>query len=280
MKKVSGITAFAKRYQECFYDVAIAEQHALTFAAGLACGGHKPVVAIYSTFLKIAYDQLIHDIALQKLDVTFAIDRAGLVGEDGPTHAGAFDLSFLRCVPELILAAPSNEHECFHLLNAAYAYSGPAAVRYPRGRGPGTNIDKRVARFQIGKAKPVRQGVDVCILSFGALLGEAIKVADKCNYTVVDMRWVKPLDGACIRAMIDTHKYIVTLEENVLSGGAGSAVQEYLAHENVSTALICLGLPDAFSDCVAREELLKTLRLDAAGIEQQIHKAIEKWNRL
>lgn len=266
----SGMLDFSQQFPERFYDVAIAEQHALTVAAGMACDGLKPVVAIYSTFLQRAYDQLIHDIALQNLDVTFGIDRAGLVGEDGPTHAGAFDLSFLRCIPNMLVMAPSDENETRQLLHTAYHYPGPAAVRYPRGTGPGVDINTEMQALEIGKGRIVREGGNVAILSFGTLLGEALVAAEAISATVADMRFVKPLDIELIDRLAESHSLLVTLEENVIAGGAGSAVIEYLNQRGCHIAFMQLGLPDQFIDHGNHKELLSQLGLDAAGIQQSI----------
>ncbi|WP_372759971.1 1-deoxy-D-xylulose-5-phosphate synthase, partial [Litorivivens sp.] len=224
----SGMVEFAERFSDRYYDVAIAEQHALTLAAGMACEGLKPVVAIYSTFLQRAYDQLIHDIALQDLDVTFGIDRAGLVGEDGPTHAGAFDLSYLRCIPNMVVMAPSDENETRQLLYTGYCYSGPAAIRYPRGTGPGALIEREMRELPIGKGTIKREGKNIALLNFGTLLPAAIAAADRLDASVADMRFVKPLDEALILELADQHDLLVTLEENAIAGGAGSAVNEFL----------------------------------------------------
>ncbi len=242
----SGMVEFAKRFKDRYYDVAIAEQHAITLAAGMACDGLKPVVAIYSTFLQRGYDQLIHDVALQNLDVTFAIDRAGLVGQDGPTHHGAFDLSFLRCIPNMVIGAPSDENECRQMLYTAYQYQGPAAIRYPRGTGPGAIIANEMTELEIGKAVEVRRGERVAILCFGALLKEAMIAAEELNATVVDMRWVKPLDETMVLEIARQHELVVTLEENAVAGGAGSAVNELLASKSEPYKLQNLGLPDQF----------------------------------
>lgn len=276
MKEGSGMSQFAKDFPERFFDVAIAEQHALTFSAGLACQGKKPVVAIYSTFLQRAYDQLIHDIALQNLNVTFAIDRAGLVGADGPTHAGVFDLSFLRCIPNLIIAAPSNENECQQLLNTAYAYEGPAAVRYPRGLGLGVSPIKENQHFEVGKANMICDGKRVCILNFGALLDRAMTVAEKYNYAVCDMRWVKPLDKTMVLQLAEKFDVLVTLEENMIAGGAGSSVLEYLQSQGKNKRIQQLGLPDKNFDQGPRDTLLAIAQLDADGIEKQIQDLLAK----
>ena len=244
----SGMVEFAKRFPERYYDVAIAEQHAITLAAGMACDGLKPVVAIYSTFLQRGYDQLIHDVALQNLDVTFAIDRAGLVGQDGPTHHGAFDLSYLRCIPNMVIGAPSDENECRQMLYTAYQYEGPAAIRYPRGTGPGAPIVDEMTELEIGKAVEVRRGERVAILSFGTLLQEVLAAAEELNATVVDMRWVKPLDETLLEHLSEQHKLLVTIEENAIAGGAGSAVNEWFANRNISIEILNIGLPDNYID--------------------------------
>ncbi|MBX2858500.1 MAG: 1-deoxy-D-xylulose-5-phosphate synthase [Cellvibrionaceae bacterium] len=266
----SGMVEFAKRFPNRFHDVAIAEQHAVTLAAGLACDGVKSVVAIYSTFLQRAYDQVIHDTALQNLDVTFAIDRAGLVGEDGPTHAGSFDISFMRCVPNMIIATPSDENECRQLLFSAYNHPGPAAVRYPRGTGSGTAIQSADAEFLVGKGRQLIAGEKVCLLNFGVLLPEALKVAERNHYSLCDMRWAKPLDEALIRKMAQQHQYFVTIEENAISGGAGSGVMEFLACEAIAKPLLPIGLPDRNFEHGKRQQLLSFAGLDSSGIEQKI----------
>ena len=271
----SGMVAFSERYAERFYDVAIAEQHAVTLAAGMACDGLKPVVAIYSTFLQRAYDQLIHDVALQNLDVTFGIDRAGLVGEDGPTHAGAFDLSFLRCIPNMVVMAPADENETRQMLHTAYHYPGPAAVRYPRGTGPGVIPATEMAALEIGKGRKIREGGEVAILSFGTLLTAAQEAGEKLNASVADMRFVKPLDTELIDQLAATHSLIVTVEENVIAGGAGSAVTEYLHQRGVNVAVLQLGLPDTFVDHGNHLTLLSQLGLDAEGIVQSIQQQLQ-----
>lgn len=266
----SGMVEFARDYPERFYDVAIAEQHAVTLAAGLACEGQKPVVAIYSTFLQRAYDQLIHDVALQKLDVTFAIDRAGLVGEDGPTHSGSFDISFLRCIPNMVIAAPSDENECRQLLYTAYQHPGPAAVRYPRGTGVGAVMDTDLKELPIGKGVIRREGKQVAILNFGTSLAAALQAADSLNASVCDMRFVKPLDTELVERLAAEHGLLVTLEENVIAGGAGSAVSEYLASLGVVMPLLHLGFNDQFVDQDSQARQLATQGLDAQGIEKAI----------
>ena len=244
----SGMNDFAEQFPERYEDVAIAEQHAVTLAAGMACEGLKPVVAIYSTFLQRAYDQLIHDVAIQNLDVLFALDRAGLVGEDGATHAGAYDISYLRCIPNMLLMAPSDENETRQLLYTGYMHTGPAAVRYPRGTGPGATIQKTMSMLPIGKGVVVREGTGAAILNFGTLLDSAVTVADQLNSTVADMRFIKPIDQALIRSLAETHDLLVTLEENSIAGGAGSAVIEFLAAEGIVMPVLQLGLPDKLID--------------------------------
>lgn len=266
----SGMVEFSKQFPERYHDVAIAEQHAVTLAAGIACEGQKPVVAIYSTFLQRAYDQVIHDVALQNLDVTFGIDRAGLVGEDGPTHAGSFDLSFLRCIPNMVIAAPSDENECRQLLYTAYQHKGPAAVRYPRGTGTGVEVDANMQELPIGKAVAKSQGAHIAILNFGTLLPDAIKAAEALGASVYDMRWVKPLDTALIDNIASHYKLIVTLEENGIAGGAGSGVAEYLSKQGFFTPILHLGLPDSFIEHGKREKILRAIGLDAEGIQHSI----------
>ncbi|MBQ0759918.1 MAG: 1-deoxy-D-xylulose-5-phosphate synthase [Zhongshania sp.] len=268
----SGMLEYSERFADRFYDVAIAEQHALTLAAGMACDGLKPVVAIYSTFLQRAYDQLIHDIALQNLDVTFGIDRAGLVGEDGPTHAGAFDLSFLRCIPNMIVMAPADENETRQMLHTGYVHPGPAAIRYPRGTGPGVKIEEAMQPLEIGKGRIVREGTQIAILSFGTLLGSALSAADEIGATVADMRFVKPLDTELIDALADDHTLLVTIEENVIAGGAGSAVCEYLNQQGRWLPVLQLGLPDQFIDHGKHQQLLSDIGLDSAGILDRIRR--------
>ncbi|HEY7774757.1 MAG TPA: 1-deoxy-D-xylulose-5-phosphate synthase [Marinagarivorans sp.] len=270
----SGMVEFSKRYADRYFDVAIAEQHAVTLAAGLACEGQKPVVAIYSTFLQRAYDQLVHDVAIQKLDVTFAIDRAGLVGEDGPTHGGNFDISYLSCIPELILATPSNENECYHLLNTCYQYDGPAAVRYPRGTGPGVSINRDDQDLAIGKSRQLIRGASVCIMNFGVLLPAAEAVAKALGYTLIDMRWAKPLDECAIIEAAQQHSLVVTLEENTLQGGAGSAVSHLLSLRGITMPVLHLGLPDSYIEHAKRTEQLAQIGLDAKGIEQSIRQRL------
>ena len=269
MREGSGMVEFSERFPQQYFDVAIAEQHAVTFAAGLAIGGYKPVVAIYSTFLQRAYDQLIHDVAIQNLPVLFAIDRAGIVGADGQTHQGAFDLSFMRCIPNIIIMTPSDENECRQMFYTGYKCGKPAAVRYPRGNAIGVELTP-LAELEIGRSKMVRQGEKIAILNFGTLLPAALSVAEKLNATVVDMRFVKPIDEARILEMANTHDVIVTLEENAIQGGAGSAVSEVLNSHGKTTALLQLGLPDIFIPQGTQQEALAEIKLDEKGIEEQI----------
>ena len=257
----SGLVEFSRRFADRYHDVGIAEQHAVTFAAGLACEGQKPVVAIYSTFLQRAYDQLLHDMALQNLDVTFAVDRAGFVGADGATHAGSFDLSYVRCVPNMAILAPSDEAECRALLQTAYEFSGPALVRYPRGGGLGVTPEKELTTVPWGKGRIIREGKDVVVLNFGSVLGRALEVAERLNATVADMRFVKPLDQALIKQVAANHSLIVTLEENAVAGGAGAAVAEYISTENLHNRLLLLGMPDLFIEQASQAE-----QLDQAGL--------------
>ena len=270
MREGSGMVAFHQRFPGRYYDVGIAEQHAVTFAAGLACEGLKPVVAIYSTFLQRGYDQLIHDVALQNLPVVFALDRAGLVGADGATHAGAYDIAYIRCIPNMALACPADERECRQLLSTAYAQNQPVAVRYPRGAGAGVAPLEGLEALPYGQAELRRQGAGVAILAFGTLLYPALKVAESINATVVNMRWVKPLDTAMLLEIAKTHARLVTLEEGSIMGGAGSAVAEALNAAGVHVELLQLGLPDTFIDHGDPVKLLAMQGLDAPGIEAAI----------
>ncbi|HHL2231878.1 TPA: 1-deoxy-D-xylulose-5-phosphate synthase [Pseudomonas aeruginosa] len=276
MKEGSDLVAFSERYPERYFDVAIAEQHAVTLAAGMACEGMKPVVAIYSTFLQRAYDQLTHDVAVQHLDVLFAIDRAGLVGEDGPTHAGSFDISYLRCIPGMLVMTPSDEDELRKLLTTGYLFDGPAAVRYPRGSGPNHPIDPDLQPVEIGKGVVRRRGGRVALLVFGVQLAEAMKVAESLDATVVDMRFVKPLDEALVRELAGSHELLVTIEENAVMGGAGSAVGEFLASEGLEVPLLQLGLPDYYVEHAKPSEMLAECGLDAAGIEKAVRQRLDR----
>ena len=272
MTEGSGMVNFEKRFPERFYDVAIAEQHAVTFGAGLALGGMKPVVAIYSTFLQRAYDQLIHDVCLENTDVTFALDRAGIVGEDGPTHSGNFDVSFMRCVPNIVIATPSDENEMRILLNSCYEYKGPAAIRYPRGSGRGTEINKELSVAEIGKGRKIRDGEELCILNFGVLLDRAEEVANEFNYGLYDMRFVKPLDHQLIDDLAQKYTKIVTLEDHTTIGGSGSAVNEYLSQKKILKPVLNLGLKDVFPEHGSRNEILKLNGLDTDSLKEQISK--------
>ncbi|ATP43056.1 MULTISPECIES: 1-deoxy-D-xylulose-5-phosphate synthase [unclassified Pseudomonas] len=270
MKEGSDLVDFSERYPERYFDVAIAEQHAVTLAAGMACEGSKPVVAIYSTFLQRAYDQLIHDVAVQNLDVLFAIDRAGLVGEDGPTHAGSYDLSYLRCIPGMLVMTPSDENELRKMLTTGHLYNGPAAVRYPRGTGPNAPISGDLTPLEIGKGVIRRQGEKVALLVFGVQLTEALQVAEQINATVVDMRFVKPLDEALVLELAGSHELLVTIEENAIMGGAGAAVGEFLASQALVKPLLHLGLPDIYVEHAKPAQMLAECGLDAAGIEASV----------
>jgi len=266
----SGMIKFSETYPQQYFDVAIAEQHCVTFAAGMAIGGHKPVVAIYSTFLQRGYDQLIHDVAIQDLPVLFAIDRAGLVGADGQTHQGAFDISFMRCIPKMVIMTPSDENECRQMLHTGYQYNGPAAVRYPRGSGTGIEVEQAFTEFEIGKGIVRRQGEKVAILCFGTLMHNAMPAAERLNATVVDMRFAKPLDEALLAEMAKTHDILVTIEDGAIMGGAGSGVNEYLMANKLMTPTLNLGLPDQFVHQGTQDEIYAELGLDDIGIEASI----------
>jgi 1-deoxy-D-xylulose-5-phosphate synthase len=276
MREGSGMVEFHKRFPERYFDVGIAEQHAVTFAAGLACEGLKPVVAIYSTFLQRAYDQLIHDVALQNLPVVFALDRAGLVGADGPTHAGAYDIAFLRCIPNMSLACPADENECRQLLSTAYAQNTPVAVRYPRGSGAGVSVTCTLDSLPFGKGEIRRSGKRVAFLVFGTLLQAALLAAENLDATVVNMRWVKPLDVELLRQVAASHEALVTLEEGAVMGGAGSAVLEALAALGVALPVLQLGLPDLFVEHGDPAKLLALQGLDAPGIEASVRRRYEE----
>ncbi len=274
MREGSGMVKFDQQYPDRYYDVGIAEQHAVTFAAGLACEGLKPVLAIYSTFLQRGYDQLIHDVALQNLDVTFALDRAGLVGADGATHAGNYDIAFLRCIPNMVVMTPSDENECRQMLSTAYRHPGPASVRYPRGVGIGAAVDASLEPIAMGKGIVRREGKGVAILAFGTMVAPALKAADELNATVADMRFVKPLDAELVARLAATHDLIVTVEEGCVMGGAGSAVAEALAAAGIVKPLLQLGLPDKFIDHGDAQVLLAQCGLDAQGITASIRKRL------
>ncbi|WP_448153103.1 1-deoxy-D-xylulose-5-phosphate synthase [Castellaniella caeni] len=276
MREGSGLVSFEKRFPQRYFDVGIAEQHAVTFAAGLACEGCKPVVAIYSTFLQRGYDQFIHDVALQNLDVTFALDRAGIVGADGATHAGNYDIAYLRCVPNMVVATPSDEHEARLLLSTCYRHPGPALVRYPRGAGCGAEPGDSLETVEIGRAVVRRAGQGVAILVFGTLLPAATEAAEALDATLVDMRFVKPLDEALLRELAASHALFVTLEEAAIMGGAGSAVLEYFNREAIVRPVLQLGLPDEFIDHGDQKVILAGLGLDARGIEASIRQRLQR----
>lgn len=277
MREGSDLVRFSQQFPSRYLDVGIAEQHSVTLAAGLACEGYKPVVAIYSTFLQRAYDQLIHDVALPNLPVLFAIDRAGLVGADGPTHAGSFDLSYLRCIPNMIIMAPADENECRQMLYTGYMQDQPCAVRYPRGSGIGAVVEREMTALPIGKAEIKRQGKQIAILAFGSMVAPAIAAGEKLNATVINMRFVKPLDTALIIAIANQYHLIVTVEENVIRGGAGSAVNEYLLAEGCNCPILNLGLPDQFIEHGTPQELLAECGLDAGGIYKAIN---SRWQNM
>jgi 1-deoxy-D-xylulose-5-phosphate synthase len=266
MREGSGLVKFSQMYPDRYFDVAIAEQHAVTLAAGQACQGAKPVVAIYSTFLQRAYDQLIHDVALQNLDVLFALDRAGLVGPDGPTHAGSFDYSYLRCIPNMLVMAPADENECRQMLTTGFLHQGPASVRYPRGKGPGVKIDKALTTLPIGTAELRHQGSRIAILAWGSMVTPALEVGKHLSATVINMRFIKPLDEALLLELAKSHDTLVTVEENVLAGGAGSAVNDFLQAQRILMPVLNIGLPDSFIEQGTREELLTLCGLDVQGI--------------
>ena len=279
MREGSDMVKFSREYPERYFDVAIAEQHAVTLAAGMACEGMKPVVAIYSTFLQRAYDQLIHDVAVQNLDVLFAIDRAGVVGEDGPTHHGTLDISFLRCVPEMLIMAPADENECRQMLTTGYQYPGPAAVRYPRGKGPGVLIDEGLTSLPIGKAQVRRKsgkekGQKIALLALGSLVATAAEVAEQLDATLVNLRFVKPLDEQLLLEIAASHELLVTLEENAIMGGVGSAINEFYASQNLQPKLLNLGIPDIWVDQGLQQELLADCGLDVKGVLAAIKKRL------
>jgi 1-deoxy-D-xylulose-5-phosphate synthase len=274
MREGSGLVEFSRRFPERYFDVAIAEQHAATFAAGLACEGMRPVLAIYSSFLQRAYDQLIHDVALQKLPVVFALDRAGVVGSDGATHHGSYDLSFMRCVPNMVIMAPADENECRQMLYTATTLDGPAAVRYPRGRGPGVAILDEMTALPIGRAELRRRGGSgLALLAFGAMVMPATVLAERLDATLVNMRFIKPLDSALLHEIAGSHAGIVTIEDNAVAGGAGSACSEALDAEGLMTPRLHIGIPDRFIEHGSRDDCLAAAGLDLAGIAA----SIERW---
>jgi 1-deoxy-D-xylulose-5-phosphate synthase len=272
MREGSDLVKFSEKFPDRYFDVAIAEQHAVTLAAGMACEGAKPVVAIYSTFLQRAYDQLVHDVALQNLDVTFAIDRAGVVGADGPTHAGAYDISFMRCIPNMVIACPSDETECRLLLNSAYQFNGPAAVRYPRGNASDVEVTITTESLTIGKGHVLQQGQDIALLCFGPLLKEAKQAVDAIakeseqTITLVDMRFVKPIDEALLKTISATHQHVITIEDNAIMGGAGSAVLEFYSKENIAINVVTLGIPDAYVEHASQAQQWAQMGLNSTGI--------------
>lgn len=270
MREGSGMVEFEKRFPDRYYDVGIAEQHAVTLAAGLACGGMKPVVAIYSTFFQRGYDQLVHDVVLQNLPVVFAIDRAGVVGPDGPTHAGSFDFSFMRCLPNIVIMAPADENECRQMLYTAMQIDGPSSVRYPRGNGPGVPVDEGMTSLPVGQAEVRAEGRRVALLAFGTMVEPAQQLGEETGFSVINMRFVKPLDTDMIDRMAASHELIITLEENALPGGAGAGVLEYLSTVGASTPVRLIGLPDEFVEHGSREELLHHCKLDLDGLREQI----------
>ena len=277
MREGSGLVDFSKKYPDRYFDVAIAEQHSVTFAAGLSLENKKPVVAIYSTFLQRAYDQFIHDVAVQNLDVTFALDRAGLVGEDGPTHSGNYDIAYLRCIPNIILMTPSDENETRLLLTTAFKHKGPAAVRYPRGTGPTASVNSDLEAVEIGKAKVVKESEsNVVFLNFGALLDKALEVSEKMDFTLIDMRFVKPLDQEILKKYLSKADYFVSLEDGSIAGGAGSAVQEFCSIESIDVKSIILGIPDRFIEHSSREEMLESAGLSVAKILDRLKPLLGK----
>lgn len=278
MREGSGMVAFSQRFPARYHDVGIAEQHAVTFAAGMACEGLKPVVAIYSTFLQRAYDQLIHDVALQNLPVVFALDRAGLVGPDGPTHAGMFDIAFTRCIPNMSVACPADENECRQLLSTAYAQDHPVTVRYPRGAGVGKPVSTELQALPFGRAELMRQGRGLAILAFGPLLYEALKLAESLDATVVNMRWAKPLDLAMLQQVAAQHERLITLEDGVRMGGAGTAVLEALQDMGLHKPVLVMGFEDAFTEHGDPKELMAHYGLTAAGIQQRMAQAWPEWH--
>ncbi len=275
MREGSGLVQFSEKFPDRYYDVAIAEQHAVTFAAGIATENKKPVVAIYSTFLQRGYDQLIHDVAVQNLDVTFALDRSGLVGEDGPTHSGNYDIAFLRCIPNMLICTPSDENETRKLLTTAYLHNGPASVRYPRGTGPNSNIDKDLEPLKIGEANIINdEDSEIIILNFGTLLNEANEISKELKATLVDMRFVKPLDEKLLSKLLKKAKVFISIEDSSIMGGAGSAVQEFVSKENLHVRSILFGIPDKFIEHASREEMLVEAGLDVENIKSKLSKLL------
>ena len=276
MREGSGLVEFEQRFPKRYFDVGIAEQHSVTLAAGLACEGLRPVVAIYSTFLQRAYDQVVHDVAIQNLPVLFAIDRAGLVGPDGPTHAGSFDYTFLRCLPNMVLMAPADENECRQMLYTGIKHSGPSAVRYPRGTGPGAAVEKKMTALPIGKGEILQHGKRVALLAFGSMVSAALTAGSEIGATVVNMRFIAPLDETLIAELAVSHHALITIEENTVSGGAGSAVNESLHKQNIQLPVLNIGLPNNYGEHGERNELLAECQLDVDGIRQQINEYLEE----
>jgi 1-deoxy-D-xylulose-5-phosphate synthase len=275
MREGSGLVEFEQKFPDRYFDVGIAEQHSVTLAAGMACENARPVVAIYSTFLQRAYDQLIHDVSVQNLPVLFAIDRAGLVGPDGPTHAGSFDLSYLRCVPNMVIMAPSDENECRQMLYTGYQHDGPAAVRYPRGKGPGVAVESQMTGVPMGKAETVLKGGSVAILAFGSMVHSCIEIAAQMDASLINMRFIKPIDSDTIRQMSETHDLLVTVEENAVAGGAGSAVNETLASLSITVPILNIGIPDQFIEHGSREDCLAAAGLDSGSVLKQIMERLD-----
>lgn len=280
MREGSGMVEFEERFPDRYFDVGIAEQHSVTVAAGLACGGLRPVVAIYSTFFQRAYDQLVHDVALQNLPVLFAIDRAGVVGPDGPTHAGSFDFSFMRCLPNMVIMAPADENECRQMLYTGMQIDGPSSVRYPRGNGPGVDVEDTMTALPVGKAQIKHEGSRVALLAFGTMVAPAQIIGTESGFTVANMRFVKPLDTELIDTIAATHDLIITLEENAIPGGAGAGIAEHLLESGNTTPLKIIGLPDEFVEHGSREELLHYCKLDEAGLRDQITALIDAQGKL
>ena len=276
MREGSGLVKFSKEFPDRYFDVAIAEQHSVTFAAGLAAEKMKPVVAIYSTFLQRGYDQLIHDVAIQNLDVTFALDRSGLVGEDGPTHSGNYDIAYLRCIPNMVICTPSDEDETRKLLTTAYEYDGPAAVRYPRGIGPNSKVEKSLKSVPLGKSRLICEGnSEIIMLNFGALLHKAKKVAENLKLTLIDMRFVKPLDEKMLKKYLSKASMFVSIEDACIKGGAGSLVQEFCSSERINIQSVLFGIPDQFIEHASRDEMLDEAGLTAEKIESKLKELIE-----
>jgi len=278
MREGSGLVNFSKEFPDRYIDVGIAEQHSVTLAAGLACEGQKPIVCIYSTFLQRAYDQLIHDVALQKLDVLFAVDRAGFVGADGSTHSGVYDLSYLRCIPNMLIMAPSNEEECKNMLYTGYLHNGPAVVRYPRGEGLGVKVKEKFENYEIGVSKKIRSANKIIILCFGSILDVCLDVAENLDCSLIDMRFIKPIDDKAILESAKKYSLIITVEDNSVMGGAGSAVNEILIKNNLSTKIINIGTPDKFIYHATREEQLYESGISKENIIRKIKKFIENNN--